>query len=127
MASSKTSSGNRLGVRWQHGIDINKNSRKVQCKYCQKIISRGIFRFKQHLACTRKDVELSQQVPKNIKQMILGVLVKNLEANEKKRKAYQYSANDDDGEIKEISSKDKGKRWEWKYTNNPKSIAKKGY
>ena len=40
--------------------------------------------------------------------MILGVLVKNLEATEKKRKALQYSGNDD--EIKEISSKDKGKR-----------------
>ena len=42
--------------------------------------------------------------------MILCVLVKNLEANEKKRKAHQYSANDEDDEIKEISSKDKGKR-----------------
>jgi hypothetical protein len=41
--------------------------------------------------------------------MILGVLVKNLEENEKKRKAHQYSANDDD-EIKEISSKNKGNR-----------------
>jgi hypothetical protein len=44
--------------------------------------------------------------------MILGVLVKNLEATEKKRKAHQYSGNDydDDDEIKKISSKDKGKR-----------------
>jgi hypothetical protein len=42
--------------------------------------------------------------------MILGVLVKNLEATEKKRKAHQYSGNDDDDEIKEISSKDKEKR-----------------
>jgi len=44
--------------------------------------------------------------------MILGVLMKNLEAIEKKRKANQYSGNDDDDddEIKEISSKDKGKR-----------------
>jgi len=43
--------------------------------------------------------------------MILGVLVKNLEATEKKRKVHQYSVNeDDDDEIKEISSKDKGKR-----------------
>jgi hypothetical protein len=113
MASRKNSSGNRLDVGWQHGIDIDKNSKKVQCKYCQKIISGGIFRFKQHLACTRKDVEPCQQVPENVKQMILGVLVKNLEATEKKRKALQYSVNDDDDdddEIKEISSKDKGKR-----------------
>jgi hypothetical protein len=57
MASRKNSSGNRLDVGWQHDIDIDKNSRKVQCKYCQKIISGGIFRFKQHMACTCKDVE----------------------------------------------------------------------
>jgi hypothetical protein len=42
--------------------------------------------------------------------MILGVLVKNLKATDNKRKAHQYSGNDDDYEIKEISSKDKGKR-----------------
>jgi hypothetical protein len=109
MASRKNSSGNRLDVGWQHGIDIDKNSRKVQCKYCQKIINGGIFHFNQHLACTRKNFEPCQQVPENVKQMILGVLVKNLEENEKKRKAHQYSANDDD-EIKEISSKNKGNR-----------------
>ena len=110
MAFRKNSSSNRLDVGWQHGIDIDKNSRKVRCNYCQKIISEGIFHFKQHLACTRKDVEPCQQVPENVKQMILGVLVKNLEATEKKRKAHQYSGNDDDDEIKEISSNDKGKR-----------------
>ena len=104
--------GNRLDAGWEHGIDIDKNSRKVQCKYCQNIIIGGIFHFKQHLTCTRKDVETCQQVPENVKQMILGVLVKNLEATEKKRKAHQYSENDDDDddEIKEISSKDKEKR-----------------
>ena len=95
MTSRKNSSGNRLYVGWQHGIDIDKNSRKVQCKYCQKIISGGIFRFKQHLACTRKDVEPCQQVPENVKQMILGVLVKNLEVTGKK-KAHQYIGKDDD-------------------------------
>jgi len=46
--------------------------------------------------------------------MILGVLVKNLEATEKKRMAHQYIGkdddDDDDDEIKKISSKDKGKR-----------------
>jgi hypothetical protein len=57
MASGKNSSGNRLDVGWEHGIDIDKNSRNVQCKYYQKIISGDIFRFKHHLAYTRKDVE----------------------------------------------------------------------
>jgi hypothetical protein len=43
MASRKNSSGNRLDMGWQYGIAIDKNFRKVQCKYCQKIISGGIF------------------------------------------------------------------------------------
>ena len=32
MVSRKNSSGNRFDVGWEHGIDIDKNSRKVQCK-----------------------------------------------------------------------------------------------
>jgi hypothetical protein len=67
MTSRKNSSGNRLDVGWQHDIDIDKYSRKVQCKYCQKFISGGIFHFKYHLACTRKGDELCQQVSKNVK------------------------------------------------------------
>jgi len=42
--------------------------------------------------------------------MILGVMVKNLEATENKRKACWYIGKDDDDEMKEISSKDKGNR-----------------
>ena len=45
MASKKISFGNRLDVGWQHGINIDNNSRKVQCKYSQKIISGGNFHF----------------------------------------------------------------------------------
>ena len=71
---------------WQHDINIDKNSIKVHCKYCQKIMSGGIFHFKHHLACTRKDFEPCQQVLENVKQMILGVLVKNLEVTGKKKR-----------------------------------------
>jgi hypothetical protein len=87
---------------------------KFSANIVKKIISEGIFHFKQHLACTCKDVESCQQVPKNVKQIILGVLVKNLEATEKKRKVRQYSDDDDDDddddEIKKISFKDKEKK-----------------
>ena len=76
MAPKKTTSGNRLDVGWQHDIDIDNNSRKVQCKYCQKIFSGGIYSFKHHLSCTRKDIEPCQQVYKDVKKMIFSVLVK---------------------------------------------------
>ena len=111
MASKKTTSGNRLDVGWQHGIDIENTSRKVQCKYCQKIFSGGIYRFKHHLACTRKDVEPCHQVPADVKQMMLNVLVKSLEASEKKRKASLFfTSGEDADEDFEISSINKGKK-----------------
>ena len=88
MASKKTTSGNRLDVGWQHGLDIENNSIKVQCKYCQKIFSGDIYHFKHHLAYIRKDLESCPQMPKDVKKMILSVLVKNQEASEKKRKAF---------------------------------------
>ena len=111
MASRKTTSGNRLDVGWQHGIDIENTSRKVQCKYCQKIFSGGIYRFKHHLACTRKDVESCHQVPADVKQIMLNVLVKNLEASEKKRKVFQFFRSDEDADKDfEISSINKGKK-----------------
>ena len=49
-------------------------------------MSGGIFHSKNHLACTRKDFEPCQQVLENVKQMILGVLVKNLEVTGKKKR-----------------------------------------
>jgi hypothetical protein len=111
MASKKTTSGNKLNVGWQYSIDVDKNSRKVKCKYCQKNLSGGIYRFKHHLTCTRKDVELCQQVLEDVKKMIVNILVKNQEATEKKTKAFQYIGKDkDNDEGNEISSVNKGKR-----------------
>ena len=111
MASKKTTSGNRLNVGWQYGIDVDKNSKRVQCKFCQKIISGGIYRFKHHVACTQKDVEPCQQVPEDVKKIILNVLVKNQEAFEKKRKDFQYIGKDEDNDKgNEITSMDKGKK-----------------
>jgi hypothetical protein len=59
MTSKKTISDNRLDVGWQYGIDVDKNSRRVQCKYSQKIFSGDIYCFKHHLACTRKNISTS--------------------------------------------------------------------
>ena len=71
---------------WQYAIDVDKNSRKVQCKFCDKIFSGGIFRLKHHLACTRKDVEPCVSVSDDVKNEMLTILVKNVEAIERKKK-----------------------------------------
>ena len=45
----------------------------------------GIYHFKHHLACTRKDVDPCQQVLEDVKKMILNVSVKNQKATKKER------------------------------------------
>ena len=51
--------------------------------YCQKNFNVGIYCFKYH-----KDVESCHQVPEDVKNMILSVLVKNQEAYEKEKKHF---------------------------------------
>ena len=78
--------GNTSDVGWQYAIDVNKNLKKVQCKFCDKIFSGGIFCLKHHLACTRKDVEPSVSVSDDVKNEMLIVLMKNAESYWKKKK-----------------------------------------
>ncbi|MQL73241.1 hypothetical protein Taro_005585 [Colocasia esculenta] len=35
---------------WAHGIVVDMARRKVQCKYCNRVLSGGVWRLKQHLA-----------------------------------------------------------------------------
>nr|GMC84210.1 Alanine--tRNA ligase [Ipomoea batatas] len=35
---------------WEHGVPQDERKKKVKCNYCEKIVSGGINRFKQHLA-----------------------------------------------------------------------------
>ncbi|XP_042396596.1 uncharacterized protein LOC121986716 [Zingiber officinale] len=72
--SRKNASGSRTGPGWEHRYDVVGNSRKAKCKYCDKIVNGGIFHFKHHLACTRRDVEVCISVPDNVKKKMLSFL-----------------------------------------------------
>ena len=48
-------------------MDVDGNGKRVKCKYCEKIVNGGVYRFKNHLACTRIDVELCSNVPQEVK------------------------------------------------------------
>ena len=50
---NKNASGNRTDAGWNNRIDVDGHGKKVQFKYCKKVMSGGIFRLKNHLACTR--------------------------------------------------------------------------
>ncbi|MQL83852.1 hypothetical protein Taro_016350 [Colocasia esculenta] len=61
---------------WAHGIVVDMTRRKVQCKYCDRVLSGGIFRLKQHLAeikgevapCLRVSVEVRMQFCQYMKE-----------------------------------------------------------
>ncbi|MQM03966.1 hypothetical protein Taro_036754 [Colocasia esculenta] len=61
---------------WAHGIVVDMARRKVQCKYCNRVLSGGVFRLKQHLAgikgevapCSRVSAEVRQQFCQYMKE-----------------------------------------------------------
>ncbi|XP_050916014.1 uncharacterized protein LOC127131123 [Lathyrus oleraceus] len=84
---SKNAPDNRTDIAWKHGIADPDNPSKIQCKYCQKMITGGVYRLKHHLAGTQKYVEACKIVLDEIKREILQVcsrlqenLIKKIEA-----------------------------------------------
>ena len=106
---NKNAPGNRTDAGWEHGIDIDGNGKKVQCKYCKKVVSGGIFRFKNHLPCTSRDVEGCISVPSEVKEQVLSILVKAAKLAEKKRKQIHGIEDSDDDEVNQITSKKREK------------------
>ncbi|XP_019453408.1 PREDICTED: uncharacterized protein LOC109354992 [Lupinus angustifolius] len=66
--------GNRSDIAWKHEIAVD-GTRKIQCKYCQKVVSGGAYRLKHHLAGTNKDVEPCIVVSDELKKEMLLIVV----------------------------------------------------
>ncbi|XP_061374524.1 uncharacterized protein LOC133316764 [Gastrolobium bilobum] len=65
---AKNAPGNRSDIGWKYGMPLNELGTKIQCKYCPKKVSGGVYRFKHHLAGTKKDVEACPSVPDEVKK-----------------------------------------------------------
>ncbi|XP_019437546.1 PREDICTED: uncharacterized protein LOC109343613 isoform X1 [Lupinus angustifolius] len=48
---------------WEHGVAQDERKKKVKCNYCEKVVSGGINRFKQHLARIPGEVAPCKSVP----------------------------------------------------------------
>ncbi|KAK8931186.1 hypothetical protein KSP39_PZI016912 [Platanthera zijinensis] len=72
--SRKNASGTRSDPGWEHGIEIDSTTKKVQCKYCLVIRSGGIYRLKHHLAGTKFNVEACTKVPEKVRNQFLSIL-----------------------------------------------------
>ncbi|GAV78532.1 zf-BED domain-containing protein/DUF659 domain-containing protein/Dimer_Tnp_hAT domain-containing protein [Cephalotus follicularis] len=51
---------------WEHGVAQDDRKKKVKCNYCQKIVSGGINRFKQHLARIPGEVAPCKFAPEDV-------------------------------------------------------------
>nr|GEV40965.1 alanine--tRNA ligase [Tanacetum cinerariifolium] len=51
---------------WEHGIPRDDRKKKVKCNYCDKIVSGGINRFKQHLARIPGEVAPCKSAPEDV-------------------------------------------------------------
>ncbi|CAN1153532.1 hypothetical protein LINPERPRIM_LOCUS14750 [Linum perenne] len=81
----KNAPGSRRDPGWEYATDIDGDSKKTKCKFCSKVLSGGIFRFKHHLARTKENVEPCLSVPDDVRKQMLDVLDLNLEAKEARK------------------------------------------
>ncbi|KAK2646545.1 hypothetical protein Ddye_021740 [Dipteronia dyeriana] len=51
---------------WEHGIAQDDRKKKVKCNYCDKVVSGGVNRFKQHLARIPGEVAPCNEAPKEV-------------------------------------------------------------
>ena len=51
---------------WEHGVAQDNKKKKVRCNYCEKIVSGGINRFKQHLARIPGEVASCKMAPEDV-------------------------------------------------------------
>ncbi|KAG8373213.1 hypothetical protein BUALT_Bualt11G0000200 [Buddleja alternifolia] len=51
---------------WEHGVPQDDRKKKVKCNYCEKIVSGGINRFKQHLARIPGEVAPCKNAPEEV-------------------------------------------------------------
>ncbi|KAF6167155.1 hypothetical protein GIB67_029793 [Kingdonia uniflora] len=51
---------------WEHGVAQDERKKKVKCNYCEKIVSGGINRFKQHLARIPGEVASCKKAPEDV-------------------------------------------------------------
>ncbi|XLS52131.1 hypothetical protein HN51_012808, partial [Arachis hypogaea] len=122
---AKNTAGNRSDKTWKHGISVDGDAKKIKCKYCDKIVTGGVYRLKHHLAGTKKDVEpcmgVSDEVKKDMFDIVVG-LQKNLV---KKTREFEEKIQSKDEGVEEEGDALVGKKRKGKEIQTPASLFKK--
>jgi len=100
IVSPKTAPRNRNDIAWKHCILVARDTRKLQCKYYQKVLTKRVYRLKYHLANTRKDVGAWKDIPDEVKKEIWEIVVSLQKKKNKK-------ASMDDEEMEKVGEKER--------------------
>lgn len=101
---------------WEHGVAQDERKKKVKCNYCDKVVSGGINRFKQHLAripgevapCKNAPDEVYLRIKENMKWHRTGRRNRRPDAKEISA-FYMPSDNEEDEEEDVVRQMGKGK------------------
>ncbi|KAK4278246.1 hypothetical protein QN277_016115 [Acacia crassicarpa] len=97
----KNAIGSRTDLGWKHGVEVDGNGRKIQCNYCKKTITGGVYRFKHHLVETQKDVGAYSSVPEKVRKEMFGIVSSLQETNEETTTSTEVDDGDElDGKRK---------------------------
>ncbi|XP_042421857.1 uncharacterized protein LOC122009670 [Zingiber officinale] len=87
--------GSRTDIGWEYGEEVDNDSRKIKCRFCKEIILGNVFRFKHHLACTKKDVKACKSVPDEVIKQMRRVL-------DQQKSSKRKSMNDEEEEMVDL-------------------------
>ena len=73
-------------IGWQHGSLFGGEKRKIMCKYCSKVVTDGITRFKQHLARVSGNVEMCLSASDEIANLMRNHLKEGISKRELEKK-----------------------------------------
>jgi len=65
----------RTDPAWKHCVSVDGKTRNLKCKYCEKVLTKGVYRLKHHLAGTSKDVGAYVSMPEDVKKSMLDIVL----------------------------------------------------
>lgn len=71
----KNAPRNWSNVGWGHGIKMKNNPGKNKCRFCEKIITRGIYHFNHQLSCAKNDESWRKSFV--VRKLTLNTLIKS--------------------------------------------------
>uniref|UniRef100_A0A1S4DHB6 BED-type domain-containing protein n=1 Tax=Nicotiana tabacum TaxID=4097 RepID=A0A1S4DHB6_TOBAC len=88
---------------WRYGNRVNEKNTNVVCKFCNKITTGGIYRFKYHLIGSDRNVTSCSKCPSEVREEIKNfVEKKKKQKNQMSHQPMVTNLDDDDDDIEEL-------------------------